>query len=120
MALEWMAPSIPAIEVSNHADAFRIWCPDAEAHAGDAIDNVRVRAEHLPGTAVGAFIEQMNIEGRNRRDETIGVQRIELTTIAFLPDNTWMQRYLRRGAFVDEHAGGVTALQHRSIVNLRA
>jgi len=59
--LHGMALDIPAIEGAYDRNAFRIWCPDGEVHAIDAIHGMAMSAKMPVKADVAAFVEEIEI-----------------------------------------------------------
>src|SRR3546814_8004744 len=68
-----VAAAVPAVEVAHHADALRVGRPDGEAHAFDAFDAARMRAELLEDAAVRPLGHQVKVELAEERREAVGV-----------------------------------------------
>ena len=74
-AAHGMAADVPVVELAGDGDAFGVGRPHGEAHAGDAIGRVDVRAEGVPGFVERALGVQVEIgigdsagrSGRGRR-----------------------------------------------------
>jgi len=68
-----MAPAVPAVEVADNGEPAGVGCPDGEQGALDALDGLRVGAEH--GVALGqrAFGEPHEVLGRDHRREPVGI-----------------------------------------------
>ena len=65
--------SIPAVEVSHHADALGIRSPDGKGRAGDPIDTPRMSAEHAIGLVVLSLTEEMKVKIPHKRRKGIGI-----------------------------------------------
>ncbi len=59
--LEWIAPWIPAVEVTHHGDAPRIGGPDGEVGARLALPGAGVGAQLLVQTQVGSLVEEIEV-----------------------------------------------------------
>src|SRR5580704_863152 len=57
-----MRVRVPAVEVADHRDAFRVGCPHSEVGAAPAVLLHYMRAELLVEARVFALVEQMQIE----------------------------------------------------------
>ena len=68
-----MPSSIPAVEVSHHADALGIRSPDGKGRAGDPIDTPRMSAEHAIGLVVLSLTEEMKVKIPHKRRNGIGI-----------------------------------------------
>src|SRR3546814_11488994 len=71
-----VAAAVPAVEVAHHADALRVGRPDGEAHAFDAFDAARMRAELLEDAAVRPLGHQVKVELAEERREAVGVLEV--------------------------------------------
>ncbi len=69
-----MRAAVPLIEIADDADALRVGRPDAELHAGDAVDFADVRAELVERAVMRAFGEKMQIEIAEEGREVVGVK----------------------------------------------
>ena len=52
---------VPAVEIADHRDARGVRRPDGEAHAADAVDGHRIRAERKGELELPALVEQMQV-----------------------------------------------------------
>src|SRR5712675_1711471 len=67
------AAAVPGVEIADQADPPRIWRPDREGDALDAVMHDRVRAELLVAGEMVAFDEQMDIELAEHRRKPVDV-----------------------------------------------
>jgi hypothetical protein len=104
-----MTPAVPAVEVSDNADAAGVRCPYGKADTVDAIDCGGVRANPVEGAQVRAFAQQVDVEVAERAAERIWVghfPRMRAATLA----QTIAARQLPLDA-AEEEAVGVDLLQ---------
>ena len=73
MAAHRVAPSVPAIEVPNDADAPRIWGPNGETRAFHAVQNPRMRAHLFVAAQVAAFGMEIKVHVPQEWAKAIGV-----------------------------------------------
>src|SRR5712692_3179531 len=64
---QWVHPAVPVVEVTDYADALRVWRPNAEMHALDAGDLAHVRPELVVFPVMGSFADQVQVEIREQR-----------------------------------------------------
>ena len=65
-----------------------MWCPDRKGGAAHAINDARMRTQHLPGPPVIALCEQMQIEFAQQQTEAIGViDQVGLARVGRAPIN---------------------------------
>ncbi len=72
-----MAPCIPEIEITNHADPPRIGREHDEAHAGNAIQRHRMRAKLVVDSLMGAFAQKIQVEVAQNRRKPVGVVELD-------------------------------------------
>jgi hypothetical protein len=66
-------PTIPDVEVADHACAFRIGRPDREMDSLDAFMADDMRTKRLPELAVCAFAQQVFVHLAQDRTEAVGI-----------------------------------------------
>ena len=71
-----MGAPIPAIEIADYAHALRIRRPHGEAHALNAQQFHRLRAEHAVALIQTAFAEQIEIVLADGVGKAIGVKSL--------------------------------------------
>lgn len=69
-----MDAAVPAIHVTNDADAFCGRSPDGEMSAGNASNGVEMRAKLFVGVEVAAFADEMKIEVREEKRKGVGIE----------------------------------------------
>ena len=52
-----MKTSVPIVEITNNADALRVWCPDGKTGSVNAINRPQLRAEFIVNFSLIAFAE---------------------------------------------------------------
>jgi hypothetical protein len=72
-----VAPRIPEVEVTDHADPFGAGGEHDEADSVGAVDRHRMRAELIVEPQVGAFPEQIKIVVAQDRQEAVGIVEID-------------------------------------------
>ena len=64
-----MKPPIPMVEITDDADALRVWRPNGETGAVDAVNHAQLRAEFFVNAPLVAFAEQKQIRFAQRRQK---------------------------------------------------
>ena len=72
-----MAPCIPEIEITDHADPPRIGREHDEGHAGNAVQRHRMRAKLVVDSLMGAFAQQIQIEIAQDRRKAVGIVELD-------------------------------------------
>ena len=106
-----MAPSIPVIKITHHADTFRIWCPHREQDAGHFLDGMNMGTQDPIGMAMPALIEQVQIVVRELWRKTIGIVCNVLVLCSITPYQVVVIRYRPGGTAPFEQVGIRYALQ---------
>ena len=68
-----MPASVPLVEIADGGDAAGVRGPDGEGRAGDAVDDLEVRAELVVEVVVVALAEEVEVEFAQRRQEGIRI-----------------------------------------------
>ncbi len=72
-----MAPRVPEVEITDHADALGIGREHDEADTFGAVDRHRMRAELVVQPQVVAFAEQVKVVIAQDRQEAVGIVEID-------------------------------------------
>ena len=86
--------AVPVVEITDHADALRVGCPDAEDRAFHAVHFGEMRAEFLVEIPVVALGMQVDVRLPKNTAEGIRVARFPLIAVATL--QAQVVRKLRR------------------------
>src|ERR1041384_7912978 len=71
-----MPPSVPAVEISDHGDALRVWRPDGEADATSIFHSGFRRPEPLGQMPMRALGKKMQVQIAQDQSEGIGILRL--------------------------------------------
>jgi hypothetical protein len=67
------APSVPVVEIADHAHALRVGRPDREGRPRDALHRYRMRAELFIRPQMRPLAEQVDVELLEHGPETVRV-----------------------------------------------
>ena len=68
-----MPPTVPAVEIADHADSADARCPHCEIRALGPVDAARMRPQQLVGAVERSFVEEVLVVGRELRPERVRV-----------------------------------------------
>ncbi len=89
-----MAPSVPVVEIAQHAHLPRVRRPDRERRAVDTVDRRRVRTEFLEDAQVVSLDQQMNVQLAEHRSEPVRVLEVVLLAVVGLDAKAILERLL--------------------------
>ena len=72
-AAHHQTPSVPAAEVTDHADPPGVGSPDGKGVARNTVDFGRTRPQALPQLLVRAFGEEIEVHVADRRGKAVGI-----------------------------------------------
>ncbi|MET3262896.1 hypothetical protein ABIF38_004402 [Bradyrhizobium japonicum] len=110
-----MAPSVPEIEVADHADPARIRRQHHEADTVDTVERHRMRAERVVDALMRALAEQIEIEIAQDRRKPVGILQLD-DVVAEAGAELVARRAVRQGTC--EQAGVMDPRQRRRLAML--
>jgi hypothetical protein len=105
-----MSAAVPAVPFADHRDPLGVRRPDREAHAGDAVDRRRIRAQRAVRFEQAPAVEKMKIEFAHRRRESVRVEKLGLGAVAL---DAQPERRRRRCSAVPHEEIGFAVAAHR-------